>query len=124
LDFQISSSTTLSAKISGSYGVRKRPWGFSGNDYAFWVSAYSTPPDAYLPRYPDNAYGYDPQGGGPNSVETLALSGIERITNTQLTTNFELEQDLDMLVQGLNFKGKIAVDNTFVEGERGINDLY
>src|SRR5699024_7173603 len=67
LDFQISSSTTLSAKISGSYGVRKRPWGFQGNDYAFWVAAYSTAPDRYLPRYPGGAYGYDSKGGGVNS---------------------------------------------------------
>jgi TonB-linked SusC/RagA family outer membrane protein len=124
LDFQITPSTTLSAKISGSYGIRKRPWGFSGSDYAFWVAAYSTAPDRYLPEYPDRSYGYDPQGGGVNSVETLALSGIERITNAQLTTNFELDQDLDMLLPGLNFNGQIAVDNTFIEGDRGINDLY
>lgn len=124
LDFQISSSTTLRAKISGSYGVRKRPWGFQGDDYAFWVAAYSTAPDRYLPRYPDGSYGYDTQGGGINSVEILALSGIEYRTSTQLATSFELDQDLHMLVKGLSFNGKIAVDNTFIEGERGINDLY
>src|SRR5699024_6628994 len=34
------------------------------------------------------------------------------------------DQDLHMLVKGLHFNGKIAIDNTFIEGERGINDLY
>ncbi|WP_340105923.1 SusC/RagA family TonB-linked outer membrane protein [Rhodohalobacter sp. 8-1] len=126
LDFQITPSTTLSAKIAGSYGARKRPWGFSGGDYGFWIAAYSASPTQYLPRYPDGSYGFDPDatGGSSNSVEILALSGIERITSTDLTTNFELDQNLDMLVPGLDFRGQIAVDNTFIEGNRGINDLY
>ena len=29
-----------------------------------------------------------------------------------------------MLVKGLNFKGTIALDNRFVEGNRGVNDLF
>jgi TonB-linked SusC/RagA family outer membrane protein len=126
LDFQVSPSTTVSAKIAGSYGVRKRPWGFSGGDYAFWVAAYSASPTQYLPIYPDGSYGYDPDatGGSSNSVSILALSGVERITSTELTTNFELDQDLDMFVPGLNFQAQIAVDNTFIEGNRGINDLF
>lgn len=126
LDFQVTPSTTLKAKLSGSYGVRKRPWGFNGGDYGFWIAAYSTPPNVYLPQYPDGSYGYNPEqtGGNSNSVEILALSGIERITNTQFTTNFEVDQNLDMLINGLNFNGQIAIDNTFIEGNRGVNDLY
>lgn len=126
LDFTITPSTILKAKISGSYGIRKRPWGFSGGDYGFWVAAYSASPTQYLPRYPDGAFGFNPNetGGSSNSVLSLAMSGIERITNSQLTTNFELDQDLGMLIQGLNFNGQIAVDNTFIEGNRGVQDLY
>ncbi|WP_209388449.1 SusC/RagA family TonB-linked outer membrane protein [Rhodohalobacter sp. SW132] len=126
LDFQLSPSTTLSAKIAGSYGVRKRPWGFSGGDYGFWIAAYSASPTQYLPIYPDGSFGFDPDatGGSSNSVQILALSGIERITSTELTTNFELDQDLDMFVPGLNVRAQVAVDNTFVEGNRGVNDLY
>src|SRR5699024_5342364 len=126
LDFTITPSTELRAKISGSYDVRRRPWGFSGGDYAFWIAAYSASPTQFLPKYPDGAYGYNPDdgGGSSNSVLTLSQSGIERITSTQLNTSFELDQDLDMFVPGLNLLGKIAVDNTFIEGDRGIEDLY
>ncbi len=125
LSFQITPSTTVKAKLFGSYGVKKRPWGFSGGDYPYWSAAYSTPPTQYLPQYPDGTFGFYGAGnGGINSVETLALSGIEWITTTQFTTNFELDQNLDMLVKGLSLTGKLAVDNTFVEGDRGINDLY
>ena len=126
LDFEITPSTTLKAKVSGSYGVKKRPWGFSGGDYHYWISAYSAPPDGFLPKYPDGSYGYNPNNTTDpnNSVRILSLSGVENVTNTQLTTNLELDQDLDMITEGLNFEGKIAVDNTFIEGNRGINDLY
>jgi TonB-linked SusC/RagA family outer membrane protein len=126
LDFQLSPSTKISAKLAGSYGVRKRPWGFSGGDYGFWVAAYSASPTQYLPVYPDGSFGFDPDatGGSSNSVQILALSGVERITSTELTTNFELDQDLDMFVPGLNLQGQIAVDNTFIEGNRGVNDLF
>ncbi len=124
LDFSITPTTTLSAKIAGSYGVKKRPWGFSGSDYGYWVSAYSTPPDRFLPQYPDGSFGYATSGPADNTVVNLAVSGIEDITNARLNTTFNLTQDLSMLLKGLEASGKIAIDNNFVEGGRGINDLY
>ncbi len=126
LDFQITPTTKLKTKLAGSYGVRQRPWGFQGGNYGYWIAAYSTPPDHYLPIYPDGSYGYYPgsTGGSGNSVESLALSGVEYRTTTQLTTTFEVDQDLGMLTKGLNFVGNVAFDNTFLEASRGINDLY
>lgn len=52
----------------------------------------------------------------------LALSGTEYITTSRITTDFTLEQDLKFLTKGLNVRGTISLDNTFVEGGRGIND--
>ena len=126
LDFQITPSTVFKAGLAGSYGVRKTPWGASGGDYGYWIAAYSTPPDHYLPQYSDGSWGYyaPSGGGGGNSVRNLAISGIQYLTTTQLTTNFTVDQDLDMLLAGLDFKATIALDNTFVEGDRGVNDLY
>ncbi|MCL6219705.1 SusC/RagA family TonB-linked outer membrane protein [Zunongwangia pacifica] len=126
LDFQLTSSTVLKVGLSGSYGVRKTPWGFGGGDYVYWIAAYSTPPDIYLPQYSDGSWGYDaPSGGGQgNAIRNLAISGVQYVTNTQLQTNFTLEQDLDVILDGLKFTGTIALDNTFVEANRGVNDLY
>ena len=45
-------------------------------------------------------------------------------TTTRITTDFILEQKLDFVTRGLNFRGTISWDNTFVEYNRGINDLY
>ena len=126
LDFQLTNTTTLKVGLSGSYGVRKTPWNFGGGDYVYWIAAYTTPPDIYLPQYSDGSWGYNaPSGGGQgNAIRNLAISGVQYLTNTQLQTNFTLEQDLDMLIDGLSFNGTIALDNTFVEANRGINDLY
>lgn len=125
LDFQLTPTTKLSTDLSGTYGVRKSPWG-GGNDYGFWIAAYGNSPDAFIPRYSDGVWGYyEPNvQGGLNSIRILALSGVQYTTRAQIATNFALEQDLDFLVKGLSFRGTLSVDNQFVEIDRGVNDLY
>lgn len=127
LDFKISSSTTFKVNLSGSHGVKKSPWGASGGEYTMWDAAYSTAPDVFLPYYEsDGSWGYyaPNEGKASNSVRNLAISGVQYLTTTQLATDFTLDQKLDMFVKGLNFIGTIALDNAFVEGDRGVNDLY
>jgi TonB-linked SusC/RagA family outer membrane protein len=127
LDFQITPSTTFKVNLSGSHAVKKSPWGASGAEYTIWDAAYSTAPDVFLPYYAsDNSWGfYSPNTGqASNSVRNLAISGVQYVTTTRLTTDFTLNQNLDMLVKGLNFTGTIALDNSFVEGDRGVNDLF
>lgn len=127
LDFQISPTTAFKVNLSGSHGVKKSPWGASGGEYTIWDAAYSTAPDVFLPYYAsDNSWGfYAPNvGQASNSVRNLAIGGVQYVTTTRLTTDFTLDQNLDMLVKGLKFQGTIALDNTFVEGDRGVNDLY
>lgn len=126
LDFQLTPSTLLQVNLAGSRGVKKSPWGADGSEYSMWVAAYSTAPDVFLPQYSDGTWGYyaPNEGAATNSVRVLALSGVQYVTTTRLTTNFTLNQDLDMILDGLDFSGTIALDNTFVEGDRGVNDLY
>ncbi len=126
LDFELTPTTTFKANLAGSYGVRKSPWGAGGGDYGYWIAAYSTAPNLFLPKYADGTWGfYFPnEQRGTNSARALGISGVENTTTNRITTDFTLEQDLGMLVKGLNFRGTLSVDNTFVEGDRGINDLY
>lgn len=126
LDFEITPTTKLRVNLSGSHGVRKNPWGADGSEYTMWDAAYSTAPDVFLPRYSDGSWGYyaPNEGKASNSVRNLAISGIQYRTQTKLTTDFTLDQSLDMLVDGLSFKGVLALDNTFSEGDRGVNDLF
>lgn len=125
LDFDLSPTTTFSVNLAGSRGERKRPWNASGSDYSYWIAAYSTAPDLFLPRYSDGNWGYNAvdEQRGLNSVRILATSGVEFTTTNQINTDFTLSQDLGMLVKGLSFKGTVSLDNTFVEAQRGINDL-
>ncbi|MBV4358760.1 SusC/RagA family TonB-linked outer membrane protein [Pinibacter aurantiacus] len=126
LDFNLTKTTKLSTKLFGSNGVRKLPWGAADGDASYWASAYRTAPDAMQPVYSDGTWGfYSPRNADvPNSAFNLAMSGVEKRTNTQLTTDFILQQDLGMLLKGLSFRGNFSMDNTFQETGRGINDLY
>lgn len=126
LDFQLTPSTLFKVNLAGSYGVRKSPWGFSGGDYGSWIDAYTTAPDVFLPVYADGSWGYyaPNEGRAENSARNLAIGGIQYQTTTRITTDFSLEQNLDKIVKGLRFNGTLSLDNTFVESNRGINDLY
>ncbi|MFW5754438.1 MAG: SusC/RagA family TonB-linked outer membrane protein, partial [Marinilabiliaceae bacterium] len=126
LDFQLTNTTVLKTNLAGSYGVRETPWGFSGGDYSYWQSAYGVAPDLFPPKYSDGVWGYYPpdEEGGKNSARVLALGGSMDRTTTRLNTDFTLEQDLSMILEGLSAEGKISWDNTFIETERGINDTY
>ena len=78
------------------------------------------------PVYSDGTYGwYAPRNADvPNSVYSLSVGGDERRTNTQITTDFILNQKLDFVTKGLSFRANLSFDNTMVEVDRGINDQY
>lgn len=127
LDFNLTSTTKFSTKLFGSNGVRQFPWNSAAQtDNAFWASAYRSSPDAMRPIYSDGTWGWYALRNAdvPNSVYNLAVSGLEKRTNTQLTTDFIITQDLSMVTKGLSLRANYSLDNTFVEHERGINDLY
>lgn len=126
LDFNLTNTTKFSTKIFGSNGVRQLPWGAQDGDQAYWISAYRSAPDAMRPIYSDGTWGfYSPRNADvPNSVYNLAVSGLEKRTRTQLTTDFVLQQQLDVITTGLSARGSLSMDNTFSETQRGVNDLY
>lgn len=126
LDFQLTPSTVFKTNIAGSYGIRKSPWGFTGSQYGPWIDAYNAAPDLFLPVYSDGSWGYyqPNEARAENSARSLAIGGVLYQTTARINTDFSLEQDLSMLINGLRFNGTVSLDNTFVESDRGINDLY
>ena len=126
LDFNLTKTTKFTTRLFGSNGVRQGPFGSLDGDAGYWASAYRTAPDALRPVYSDGTWGwYAPRNADvPNSVYNLAVSGIEKRTATQLTTDFVLQQGLDMFVKGLDFRGSLSIDNSFRQDSSGINDLY
>jgi TonB-linked SusC/RagA family outer membrane protein len=123
LDFQLTPSTIFRANIAGSRGLSDRPW-IDVNPYNTWTAAYSAAPNLYLPVYADGSWGfYKPsEQQSLNSARILATSGLQQTTTSRITTDFTLDQSLNSLVKGLNFKGTLSLDNTFIEAGRGIDD--
>lgn len=123
LDFQLTKSTVFKVNLSGSFGQKKQPWNVITEGY-MWAGAYNTPPDLFYPLYSDGSWGYciPNQVNGVNSAMNLALGGANYITTTRIATDFNLKQDLGMLLKGLSAQLTISLDNSFVEGNRGINN--
>ncbi|MFD0751868.1 SusC/RagA family TonB-linked outer membrane protein [Mucilaginibacter calamicampi] len=126
LDFNLTKTTKFSTNLFGSNGVRQVPYGLANGDGSYWSSAYRTAPDSFKPVYQDGTYGYYPLStqDQPNAAFWLAYSGVEKRTTTQLTTDFVLTQQLDMVTKGLSLRGSLSLDNTFLENNRGINDQF
>ncbi len=126
LDFNLTKTTKFSTNLFGSNGVRQVPYGLADGDGAYWSSAYRTAPDSFKPIYSDGYYGFYPLSAQdqPNAAFWLAYSGVEKRTTTQLTTDFILDQKLDMVTKGLSLTARLSLDNTFLENSRGINDQF
>ncbi|MDP4270347.1 MAG: TonB-dependent receptor [Bacteroidota bacterium] len=129
LDFQLTKTTALKVNIAGSNALSKRPWGNTNtSDWAVaqqWAGAYNIAPDVFLPKYSDGTWGYYPNVSNvTNSAEALSVGGVQTLTNTRITTDFALEQDLKFITKGLTFRGALSFDNSFADSGRGINDLY
>ena len=126
LDFNLTKTTVFRTNLYGSYGVKKSPWGATGNEYTMWQGAYNVAPDVFYPQYSDGTWGYYPadEVAAANSARNLALSGVEQTTTTRINTDFILRQDLSFITRGLKAEGNLSLDNTFIENGRGVNDLY
>ncbi len=90
-----------------------------------WSGAYNIAPDCFMPKYSDGSWGYQPGATNvTNSAQQLALGGTRESTTTRITTDFVLEQKLDFITKGLSAHvGMISWDNTFLDRNRGINDM-
>jgi len=129
LDFQLTKTTLFKVNLAGSNGIKKSPWNqTNSSDWAVaqqWAGAYNIAPDVFLPKYADGSWGFYPSiSNVSNSAANLALGGVMTTTSTRITTDFALEQDLKFITKGLNLRGAVSWDNSFVEYNRGVNDLY
>lgn len=129
LDFQLTKTTQFKVNLAGSSGIKKSPWNqTNSSDWAVaqqWAGAYNIAPDVFLPQYADGSWGYYPSiSNVSNSAQNLALGGVMTTNTTRITTDFVLQQDLKFITKGLTFRANISWDNSFVEYNRGISDMY
>lgn len=132
LDFQLTKTTVFKVNLSGSNGQKRSTWPNDGsgfnqsnwNDVQVWAGAYNIAPNVFRPVYADGSYGYYPAFSSQvtNSADLLANGGAFKTTATRINTDFVLEQNLDFITKGLNFRGMISWDNQFREQGRGVSD--
>ncbi len=120
LDFQLTNTTKLSINLSGYYASKKEP---AGGASLYWKGIYQMPPDLFPVRYSDGYFGQTSRWERyVNPVAALNLFGYDKSNRTQLLTDFDLEQKLDFITEGLSINGKFSYDNIYRTGGPNIAD--
>lgn len=126
LDIDLTKSTLLKVNLSGFYSQKNQTYsneGATGNaEYMMWGALYRFPPDAYLPQYEDGRWGYSNKINQWNPVATLYNLGIRETRQTLLSSNFELQQKMNFITEGLTAKVLFSYDNDIIS-EGGLYDV-
>lgn len=119
IDFDLTSSTELSVNLGGFYATQQTP----GNLNLVTNAIYELAANAYIPLYPDGAYGRDFSDifANTNPLVTLANTGYTTTNTFQINTDFILKQKLDFITKGLKFQARYSIDNTS-RSQQNLND--
>ncbi|MDR2473126.1 MAG: TonB-dependent receptor [Tannerella sp.] len=129
IDFDLTSTTKLSIDFSGFYSQKNTNYNNEGStgraDWWMWAAAYRLAPDMMYPYFKDEGLWGAYQEGGNNTVNPLAVVhnlGLRQQRQTQLNSNFTLNQKLDFITPGLTASLSLFYDN-MVRSEGGIYDI-
>ena len=128
LDFKLTNTTNFRVNLAGFYGLKNTNYSYreeANVNPDIWAAAYGLPPDAYLPQYEDGRWGvasFIPTESISNPVALAYNVGIRENRQTQLNTDFSLDQKLDFITKGLSAKGSFYYDNT-IYSQGGLNDV-
>lgn len=120
LDFKFTPSTQISLNFSGNYASTTNP-GFNDNPIRRMRGIYGMPPDIFPVRYADGTYAYYTGLAYENPFVVNNLTGIDRVTQTQIFTDISLEQKLDIITKGLSVKATASYDNVLTEDGRAVS---
>jgi TonB-linked SusC/RagA family outer membrane protein len=112
LDFDITSTTRFSANFSGYFSDQARPL---GDEYRGFSNLYSQPPDLWPAQYADGTWGdYEGYARFANGILGFNFMGQKYTKQTNINTDFILDQKLDFVLKGLSANGKLSYDNTAI----------
>ncbi|WKN44125.1 SusC/RagA family TonB-linked outer membrane protein [Tunicatimonas pelagia] len=121
VDFDITKTTRVSVNLSGFYGIQRSV----GNDdmRLVYSSLYGMAPTLFYPIHEDGTYGKDPADiwDTTNPLMVMTTKGARQNHRIQVNSDIMLEQDLDFLLEGLTFNGRLAYDNNF-RGGGGVSE--
>ena len=126
-DMSLTKTTLLKINLAGYYGVKSSNNAFknvqSGNNEMLWFAIYRMSPDLYPAQYPDGTWGQNvsaPVENVQNPAQTAWDLGVRETKNTQLNTDFQLEQKLNFITKGLSATASFFFDNNI----RSIGGIY
>ncbi|MEE4285627.1 MAG: TonB-dependent receptor [Mariniphaga sp.] len=127
IDIALTRTTKFKLNLSGYYSQKNTNFNNEGStsraDAWMWRATYGLAPNLFLPMYDDGRWGAY-QEGGNNTVNPIAAVyniGIRQTRQTQLNADFNLEQDLSFITEGLNARASLFYDNS-IRSEGGIYD--
>ena len=123
LDFKISPSTDISFNIGGDIQIT------NGHSDSGWRLLYGSSPSRYPAFFPDWALDEVPDPDYPdatgmrysnnlgeylsNPYNVFYSGSFNRYTNSKLFTDILLNQDLDFITKGLQFKAKFSLSTSY-----------
>jgi len=123
LDFMLTKTTTFKVNLSGYYGRQQAPNQFRN---AFWPGLYRYSPNTPLPIYSDGTFGADDPDKlnlmGNNHYFDLLTGGTSVQKRTALTSDFDLQQRLDVVTKGLSARARLSFDNYFTTEGSNVTD--
>ena len=126
VDFEVSSTTRVSANILGilmeTNGVSTRTWNNDNNrwDYSMlnsndaWWHLYKVPALAFPIKTAGGVWGGSQTYGDYNLLAKTQGTGFGKTHQRQIWANMTLEQDLDFITKGLKFYVGASYDNSSI----------
>ncbi|WP_172917968.1 SusC/RagA family TonB-linked outer membrane protein [Capnocytophaga canis] len=109
VDFNVTSSTLLSVDMSGQY-LENNFLGVATDNFLRQISI--TPPYLFPMIYSDGTFAAHPRNGTnrENPYNILMEYGYKKEWRSMLQSNVSIEQNLDIITEGLKAKGSVSYD--------------
>ena len=112
VDFDLSSTTRISANVLGIFIETSQPNDVDANGAVWYV--YRTPMSAFPIRTSSGYWGGNEAYGDGNIMAKIEDSGFLKTHQRQLWADVTLNQDLDFWLKGLSFRASIGYDNSSI----------
>jgi TonB-linked SusC/RagA family outer membrane protein len=130
LDFNLTDLTTLAVNLSGRLEDKNRPnMSEEALKRTIYELAYTLPPHYFPVRYPADIFDQFPDPNNPdadeerlgdinlveiyNPLERMNKMGFISETSSMITSDFELNQNLEFITEGLSFIGRFSYSSDY-----------
>jgi TonB-linked SusC/RagA family outer membrane protein len=110
IELQLNKNLAVTANITGITEDKNTPGGFSAT--SLFTGLFLLPPAGFPVKNPNGSWGSSSVYSF-NPVQRLQQFGVYNLHTRNLQTNFGFNQKLDVLTQGLAFRGSVSFTNQY-----------